>query len=370
MDICDQMVTATSDQDSAAAQKVGDMKYHNKTSMTVDAGQNLVASTDLDLAPSSQYDQKRIVPPEIVYKILDLLYKKHDMPTIWCISLSARIYYRYVAKYRHRFGIRLTRKEKRVLAPLLKNWMGDQYRIMRSDTMDTIDSAALFHNNTMFLSRKVYGDTDAKERALCQRFEDYNNFIALLSSPGYKPALYSGLRIPDPTRKGTDWYEEMAKSLLICIIQNWDKGSGEPIGSWFEGRESPEYPARQHLWQEYMYSSLRAWAHYEGEEFGGTPPQNKVSRTESGQYNPPYSSKPNWNYNGCDDLHRGQYIQDGSSKDDVMQKIPDHNILKWLMHHDGEDWVFKAICFPKETSMKEVLRNFERDIEESWGPLD
>ncbi|KAF7879913.1 uncharacterized protein EAF02_007550 [Botrytis sinoallii] len=350
MDIWDQMVTATSDQDAVAAQKVGDMNYHNKTSMTVDAGQNLVASTDLDLAPSSQYDQKRIVPPEIVYKILDLLYKKHDMPTIWCILFPPK------------------GKESASSTSQELDGRSISNHALRDHGYNRLGSFIPQH--TRFLSRKVYGDTDAKERALCQRFEDYNNFIALLSSPGYRPALYSGLRIPDPTRKGTDWYEEMAKSLLICIIQNWDKGSGKPIGSWFEGRESPEYPARQRLWQEYMHSSLRAWAHYEGEEFGGTPPQNKVSRTESGQYNPPYSRKPNWTYNGCDNLHRGHYIQDGSSKDDVMQKIPDHNIFKWLMHYDGEDWILKAICFPKETSMKEVLRNFERDIEESWGPLD
>ncbi|KAF5874066.1 uncharacterized protein Bfra_004073 [Botrytis fragariae] len=370
MDICNQMTIATSEQDAVADQKVGDMNYHNKRSMTVDAGMSPVATTDLDLNPSSQYDQKRIVPPEIVYKILDILYEKHDMPTIWCIALSACIYYDYVAKFRNRFGIRLTTEEKKKLAPLLKNWMGDQYRIMRSKTIDTIDSALLFENNTMFLSRKIYGDKIAKERALCQRFEDYGNFIGPLRWPPSRPAFYNDLHIPDPTRKGTAWYEEMAKYLLLYIIQNWDKGSGKPIGSWFESRESPEYPARQHFWQEYLHSSLRAWVHHEGEEFGGKPSQKEVLRTEPGHYNLPYSMKPNWTYSGFDNLHRGQYIQEGKSKEEVMQMIPDHNILRWLMHHDGESWVIKAICFPKETSMKEVLRTFERDIEESWGPLD
>ncbi|TGO14989.1 hypothetical protein BPAE_0607g00020 [Botrytis paeoniae] len=248
--------------------------------------------------------------------------------------------------------------------------MGDQYRIMRSKTIDTIDSVVLFHNNTMFLSRKVYGDADVKERALCQRFEDYNNFIAPLRWPLSRPAFSNDLHISDPTRKGTAWYEETAKYLVLYIIQNWDRGSGKSIGSWFESRQSPEYPTRQHFWQEYMHSSLRAWVHYKGEDFGGKPPQEKVSRTESGQYDLPYSMEPNWTYNGCDNLHRGHYIQGGKSKEDVMQMIPDHNILKWLMHHDGESWVIKAICFPKETSMKEVLKTFERDIEESWGPLD
>ncbi|TGO13859.1 hypothetical protein BTUL_0062g00330 [Botrytis tulipae] len=370
MKICDQTVTATSDQDAVAAEKVGDMNYYNKTSMTVDVGKNLVATADMDLAPSSQYDQKRIIPPEIVYKILDLLFKKHDIPTIWCISLSARIYYHYVAKFYHRFGIRLTRKETRELAPLLKSWMGDQYRIMRLQTMDTICSTDLFHNNTIFLSRKVYGETDAKERALCQRFEDYNSFTAPLNSTLHRLPCYNGLRIPDPTRKGTDWYEETAKSLLLCIIQNWDKGSGKPISSWFENRESPEYPARQHFWQEYLHSSLRVWAHYEGEEFGGKPSWRRRLCNLTGQYNRPYSRKPNWTYNGCDNLHRGHYIQEGKSKEEVMQMIPDHTILKWMIHHDGEGWVTKAICFPKATSMKEVLKAFERDIEESWGPLD
>ncbi|ATZ52192.1 hypothetical protein BCIN_07g06850 [Botrytis cinerea B05.10] len=357
------------DQD-LATQNSGDMNYNSKTSMAVDACNNTAVTNRMEVNPSSQNDQKRIVPPEIVYDILDILYRKHDVPTIWCIALSARVYYDYIAKFGYQYRLRLTTEEKRELAPLLKNWMGSQYRIMRSKTIDTIDAALLFRNNTMFISRKVYGDTNAKERALCQRFEDYDSFKAPLRCSVYFSAFYNDLHVPDPTRKGTDWYEEMAKYLVLYITQNWDKGSGHPISSWFESRESPEYPARQHFWQEYMRSSLRAWVHYEGEDFGGKPPQKKFSRTKYGQCNLPYSMKPDWTYNGLDNQYRGQYIQEGQSKEHIMQMIPNHNILKWLLHHDGEGWVYKAICFPKGTSMREVLKTFERDIEESWGPLD
>ncbi|KAM0131382.1 hypothetical protein ACHAO1_007388 [Botrytis cinerea] len=357
------------DQD-LATQNSGDMNYNSKTSMAVDPRNNTAVTNRMEVNPSSQNDQKRIVPPEIVYDILDILYRKHDVPTIWCIALSARVYYDYIAKFGYQYRLRLTTEEKRELAPLLKNWMGSQYRIMRSKTIDTIDAALLFRNNTMFISRKVYGDTNAKERALCQRFEDYDSFKAPLRCSVYFAAFYNDLHVPDPTRKGTGWYEEMAKCLVLYITQNWDKGSGHPISSWFESRESPEYPARQHFWQEYMRSSLRAWVHYEGEDFGGKPPQKKVSRTKYGQCNLPYSMKPDWTYNGLDNQYRGQYIQEGQSKEHIMQMIPNHNILKWLLHHDGEGWVCKAICFPKGTSMREVLKTFERDIEESWGPLD
>ncbi|KAF7957096.1 hypothetical protein EAE96_004416 [Botrytis aclada] len=370
MDICDQMVIATPDQDEVALQNVGGLNYYNDTSMDVDAGKNPAANNELDLTPSPLDDQRDVVPPEIVYKILDNLYEKYDMPTIWCIALSAPIYYDYVARFRYRYGIRLATEEKRELAPLIKNWMGDQYRIMHPKTIDTIDSALLFHNNTMFLSRKIYGDTDVKERALCQRYEDYRNFISPLRYRIFGSEVVNALHIPDPTRKGTDWYEEMAKNLVLYIIEKWDKGGGKPISSWFESREFREYPARHHFWQEYLRSSLRAWVHYDGEEFGGKALPKEVSRTESGQYNLLYSCKPNWTYNGCDNLHRGHFIQEGQSREQVMQMIPNHNILKWLFHHDGENWVHKAICFPKETSMKEVLKAFERDIEESWGPLD
>ncbi|KAF7884142.1 uncharacterized protein EAF01_011565 [Botrytis porri] len=370
MDICDQTVIATSEQDAVAAHNVGDMNHHSETTMSVDAGKNLVITTDMDLAPSSEYDKKRIMPPEMVEKILDILYKEYDMPTIWCIGLSARIYYKYVAKFRYRYGIRLTREEKLELAPLIKNWMGDQYRMMRSKTIDTIDSALLLQNNTMFLSRKIYGDTDAKERALCQRFKDYDTLIAPLRWLPSRSAFYNDLHVPNPTRKGMAWYEEMAKYLLLYIIQNWEKGGGNQISSWFESRELPEYPARHHFWQEYLHSSLRAWVHFEGEEFGGKPLRKKFVCTEPGQYDLPYSRKPNWTYNGCDNLHRGCYIQEGESKEEIIQMIPGHNILKWLLHYDGQGWIYRAICFPKGTSMKEVLKNFERDIEESWGPLD
>lgn len=55
MKICDQMITATSDQDVVTAQNIGDMNYQNNKSMAVDTGKNLIATADMGLALSSQY---------------------------------------------------------------------------------------------------------------------------------------------------------------------------------------------------------------------------------------------------------------------------------------------------------------------------
>ncbi|TGO13860.1 hypothetical protein BTUL_0062g00340 [Botrytis tulipae] len=86
--------------------------------------------------------QKGFISPEILYQIIDCLDRSDDLPTIICVSLTAKVSYDYLAFLGRQGGLvqdgritswdmtwNLSLDQRLELAPPLKNWVGGNYQV-------------------------------------------------------------------------------------------------------------------------------------------------------------------------------------------------------------------------------------------------
>ncbi|TGO73035.1 hypothetical protein BELL_0397g00090 [Botrytis elliptica] len=306
---------------------------------------------------SQQVGTRRILP-EILYQIIDCLNWSNDAPTLICVSLTAKICYDYLAFLAKQEGrvqdgttwrmqMNLCLGERLELAPLLKNWIGGDYRVASPKTIAalylTTDGSEYWETptNILFLSRAVYGDTWEQEFALPQRHMDYYNMIM--------PFKYNFVShtpfFPQPLHNKVNWYEDMAYFIIHgYIMGEWNEESHNDIGGWFDPERivctTPHYPqglckARRQFWLEYMHSSLRDWAYHRG------PSEFKGKGDGSG------------------------FIL--SVKDLIITTAYDRRVPPLPWTYNGRDSFHRAICHQEGATIKDMLKAIERDINESWG---
>ncbi|KAF7957095.1 hypothetical protein EAE96_004415 [Botrytis aclada] len=315
------------------------------------------------LVSGSQEVGTRSVLPEILYQIIDYLSFQDDLTTIICVSLTAKVCYDYLTRVM-RLGLgepvgegsyfrgrssrwHLCLEERLALAPLLKDWVGADYRLASPRTiaalsLTTHGTMYCGTSNVLFLSRAVYGDTWEQEFRLPQRHMDYWN----MTMPFQYNFVPNTPLFPGPLPNKVDWYEDMANFIVHdYIMGEWNEESHNDIGGRFDPAKvvssPPHYPlglceARQEFWLEYMCSSLRDWVHYEG------PSEYKAKGDGSG-----------FNVSIEEDL----VVKTGYDRRE--------NPLPWT--YNGRDSFHRAICHREGATIKEILKAIERDINESWG---
>ncbi|TGO54069.1 hypothetical protein BCON_0113g00290 [Botryotinia convoluta] len=308
------------------------------------------------LVSGSQQVGPRRVLPEMLYQIIDYLDFSNDLPTIICVSLTAKVCYDYVTFLRRLDDIKLGEEVKEgcylrgrnltwhldlgqrlELAPLLKDWVGGNYRPASPKTIAALcltsrDLECWETPNVLFLSRAVYGDTWEQEFALPQRHMDYWNMTMPFKCNFVSYTPY----FPPPLRNKVDWYEDMADSIVHgYIMGEWNEESHNDIGGWFDPGKivctPPHHPlglceARRQFWLEYMHSSLRDWVYHRGpSEFEGKGDGSDFivsieGRTVTTAYDRRAKPLP-WMYNGRDNFHRAIYREEGATSKEILKAI-------------------------------------------------
>ncbi|KAF7879914.1 uncharacterized protein EAF02_007551 [Botrytis sinoallii] len=277
----------------------------------------------------------RRILPEILYQIIDCLDWSNDTPTLTCVSLTAKISYDYLAFLAKQEGwvqdgttwrmqMNLCLGQRLELAPLLKNWIGGDYRVASPKTIAALNLTTVGSEywetptNILFLSRAVYGDKWEQEFALPQRHMDYYN----MTMPFKYNFVYHTPFFPQPLHDKVNWYEDMAHFIIHdYIMGEWNEESHNDIGGWFDPERivctTPHHPQ------------------------GLGPSELKGKGDGSG------------------------FIV--SVKDLIVTTAYDRRVPPLPWTYNGRDSFHRAICHQEGATIKDMLKAIERDINESWG---
>ncbi|QSZ31874.1 hypothetical protein DSL72_001443 [Monilinia vaccinii-corymbosi] len=208
------------------------------------------------------------LPKKLVLKIFDLLHDEDDPKPIssicfgltsknhwgwfkqrWCIPLSDySIYQGYLSK-----------EDQAILAPLLQDWVPNEYR-----TMSGIGGKGGPSYVPMFLSRKEYGEGYSREEerlsnrySTCVSILDAEKLdrLQLISSRGSLTMVDKTLDLPSPHGMGHCWYDAAASEYLFKVeTWKWSTLNGD----------GPGYKAICESWHSFTKTSLWDWVNGKG----------------------------------------------------------------------------------------------------------
>lgn len=208
------------------------------------------------------------LPNKLVLEIFELLHDENDPKPVssicfgltckshwgwfkqrWCIPFSEySIYEGYLPK-----------EDQALLAPLLQDWVPNNYRMMSGIGGKGGPSIV-----PMFLSRKVYGESYSREEErlenrynACFSIIDAENQdgMRLISSRGFQTVVDNTIDLPNPHGMGHSWYDAAASEYLLKV-ETWEWSTLNGDG--------PGYKAICDSWHSFTKTSLWDWVNGKG----------------------------------------------------------------------------------------------------------